>query len=98
MRICANKLRTGFAVLLAIASFWSQKGCHPKTEQIAELTGLSPSTVKRARKILRRKGLLSWIRGHTGVANEYFPDFGPVRGGGGSTEPGRDSWLTGRTG
>lgn len=69
-------------VLLALADFENDKNgkCYPSREDIAEKCGVSVPTVRRALAQLKAAGLVSWIEGRSGIANEYTFKFAKKQG------------------
>ncbi len=70
---------TVLALALLIKSFEGLKNPFPKAKRLAELLGVSVSTVHRSKKKLNELGVLTWRPGHTGRANEYTVNLGPER-------------------
>lgn len=70
-----------FALLCLIRSYYRPGGkVFPAREELARLLGESVSTVDRYKTVLVKAGLLTWKRGRTGRANEYYVNFGPCKG------------------
>lgn len=69
-----------FALACLIQSFYRPGiAPFPEREQLADLLKVSECTVDRYKAILEQAGILTWKRGHTGRANEYRVNLGPVR-------------------
>ena len=68
-----------FALAVLIKSYEGLRKPFPKVEDLAELLNVETSTVHRYKKKLKKLGVLTWRRGHTGRANEYTVNLGPER-------------------
>jgi hypothetical protein len=69
-----------FALACALRSFQGHDGLiFPPREILAELLGVTISTIDRYKTVLGDAGVISWTSGKTGRANEYRVNFGPER-------------------
>ncbi len=65
---CRHFTNSEYRVLLCLSSI---KPCYPSHKTLEQWTGLDRKTVYRALASLKKKNVINWFKGRTGVANTY---------------------------